>query len=455
MNNSAYGAAQPAGRIWRLAVVAALFTLGTLTDVQGQEPPVGTLAEVLVSTVEKSESLGILEEEALQAELRKSRYLMSITPDLSLQAYGRRVGNTGSGGAGEEGGEGGGPVFFPEGTYYGYSFNLTQPIYTGGRAMAAYRGAGDVENSVKIEGEITRRDLLVAAAEAYFAVLAAREVVRIGEQAVLRAEQHMELAQKRLDLGEGIVTDRLRAEVNLAEVESDLVGFRKILADARARVRRLAGRPLAEVPADVESLPQIEGSVEDLVAEAIGARLELEQDQLGIKVAEEDVREKKGRFLPALYAAGSYYGSGEEVSDQETGWQAGVILEIPIYRRGARFYHLKESRSALRQALLKSDGRVKDISLEVSRLANAMEAASVRIGTLRKQAELARENVRLAEKRFTVGLADSLETVDAQTSLLGAEVGLTTELFRFEVAKLRLTKALGRDPFPAVKGEGS
>jgi outer membrane protein TolC len=421
---------------------------------RGEELPLGTLQEVLASTIEKSETLGILEEEALQADLRKSRYLMSITPDLSLQAYGRRVGGTGSGGE-SEGEEGGGPVFFPEGTYYGYSFNLTQPLYTGGRAMAAYRGAGDVENSVQIEGEITRRDLLVAAAEAYFAVLAAREVVRIGEQAVIRAQRHLELAQKRLDLGEGVITDRLRAEVNLAEVESDLVGFRKALADARARVKRLAGRPLAAVPAKVEFLPAIEASVDDLVAEALGARLEREQDRLGIKIAEEDVREKKGRFLPALYAAGSYYGSGEEISDQEEGWQAGIVLEIPIYQRAARFYHLKESRSALRQALLKSDGRAKDITLEVNRLANAMEAASVRIVTLRKQAELARENVRLAEKRFSVGLADSLETVDAQTSLLGAEVGLTAERLQFEVAKLRLVKALGRDPFPAVKGEGS
>jgi outer membrane protein TolC len=434
------------------AAVAAALTLTALPNARGQDLTVGTLPEVLASTVERHESLAILEEEALQADLRKSRFLMSITPDLSLRAYGRRVGSTESGGEEEDGG---GPGFSPAGTYYGYSFSLTQPLYTGGRALAAYRGAGDLENSVKIEGEITRRDLLVAAAEAYFAVLAAREVVRIGEQGVVRAERHLELAQKRLDLGEGVVTDRLRAEVNLAEVESDLVGFRKALADARARVRRLAGRPLAAVPAIVDSLPEIEGSIEDLVAEALGARLELEQDRLGVRAAKEDVREKKGRFLPAIYAAGAYYGSGEEVSDQETGWEAGVVLEIPIYQRAARFYHLKESRSALRQARLRGDGRAKDITLEVSRLANAMEAASVRIGTLRKQAELARENVRLAEKRFSVGLADSLETVDAQTSLLGAEVGLTAERFLFEVAKLRLAKALGRDPFPEMKKEGS
>jgi outer membrane protein len=434
-------------------LVTAALTLAAFSDARGEELPAGTLGEVLASTLERHESLEILEEEALQADLRKSRFLMSVTPDLSLQAYGRRVGSTGSGGEGEE--EGGGPVFFPEGTYYGYSFSLTQPLYTGGRALAAYRGAGDLESSVRIQGELARRDLLVAAAESYFAVLAAREVVRIGEQAVVRAERHLELARKRLDLGEGVVTDRLRAEVNLAEVESDLVGFRKALADARDRVKRLAGRPLAAVPAPVDSLPEIEGSIEDLVAEALGARLELEQDRLEVRAANEDVREKKGRFLPALYAAGSYYGSGEEVTAQETGWQAGLVLEIPIYQRAARFYHLKESRSALRQAALKSVGRAKDISLEVSRLANAMEAASVRIGTLRKQAELASENVRLAEKRFSVGLADSLETVDAQTSLLQAEVGLTAERLLFEVAKLRLAKALGRDLFPAVKGAGS
>ncbi len=435
------------------AALAAAVILGAPVPSGGQEPA-ESLQEVLRSTLETHEAVQIAGEDLEQASLRRSRYLMSLTPDLSLQAYNQKIGGTGGGEGGAEGegggGAGSGPVFFPEGTYYGYSFSLTQPIYTGGRALAAYRGAGDQESALQIQEKIVRRDLLVASAEAYYSVLAAMETVRIGEQAVIRAERNLDLAEKRLELGEGLVTDRLRAEVNLAERQSNLITFRRALADARDGVRRLCGRPLAEKPHMVKPLPDIEGTLDDLVSEALEGRPEREQDLYGIRAAEEDVREKKGRFLPALYAAGSYYGSGEEFDEQETGWQAGVFLQFPIYERASRFYLLKESRSALRQARLRDNGREKDISLEVSRLYNALASSQARLGTLRKQVELAEENSRLAEKRFSVGLADSLETVDAQTALLEAEVGLTAERLRFEVSKLRLARALGRELLPLL-----
>lgn len=426
---------------------------GSAGAASGQDLPLLSLEEVLRSTLERHEAVAISAEAVTQAELRKKRFLMSLTPDISLQAYSRRVGGTGSaaGGEGEEEGARGGIFVLPEGSYHGYSLSLTQPLYTGGRALAAYRGAGEEEGSVRIDEKLTRRDLLVAAAEAYYAVLAAMETVRIGEQAVVSAGRHLELARKRLDLGEGLVTDRLRAEVSLAEMKSDLIRFRNALADARDRVRRLSGRPLSESPEMVKFLPEVTGAVEDLVDEALAARPEVDRDRHNVRAAEENVREKKGRFLPALFAAASYSGIGEEVGDQTTGWEAGLFLEFPIYERASRYYLLKESRSALRQARLSMDSLSKDIALEVSNLHNAVRASEGQIETLRKQAEFAAENLRLAEKRFAVGLADSLELVDTQTANLSSQVSLTGEILRFEVAKLRLYRALGREIFPDVE----
>ncbi len=234
-------------------------------------------------------------------------------------------------------------------------------------------------------------------------------------------------------------------------MKSDLIRFRNALADARDRTRRISGRPLSEDPEMVKFLPEVTGTIEDLVEEALAARPEVDRDRYNVRAAEENVREKKGRFLPSLFAAASYSGIGEEVGEQTTGWEAGLFLEFPIYERASRFYLLKESRSVLRQARLSMDNLAKDIALEVSKLHNALRASESQIGTLRKQVEFAAENLRLAEKRFAVGLADSLELVDTQTANLSSQVNLTGEILRFEVAKLRLYRALGRDIFPDVE----
>lgn len=430
-------------------VLPFLLTIALALPARGEEVPSRSLDDVLAATIETNEAMGIAGEDVLQAESQKKRYLMSLTPDISLSAYRRRVGNFADS-DGEGGGGGGGGNFLPEGTRYGYNLSLTQPLFTGGRALAAYRGAGDQENALIIQEELTRRDLLVAATEAYYGVLATMETVRISEQAVVRAKRHLELADKRLELGEGLMTDKLRAEVNLADVTGDVTRFRNFLADARVRVHRISGRPLAKSPAGVVPLEEVTGAVDDLIAEALETRLEREQDRLSIDAAAEDVKEKKGRFFPIIFFNANYYGDGEKIEEQEDGWDAGVFLEFPLYQSASRHYLLKESKSALRQAQLRKDARTKDIALEVSELYNALEASGTRVTTLRKQVELARENVRLAEKRFGVGLADSLETVDAQTALLDAEVKLTAEVLTYEVAKLRLYRALGREIFPQI-----
>lgn len=430
------------------AILTAAALLAVLTSPAGAEhrgEPLRNLADVLSDTLATHESLAIASESTEQARLRKRRFSMSLTPEVTFQTFGRRsnpVPQPGSGMPDQD-----------ATTSYGYSLNLSQALYTGGRAFAAWRGAGALESAAHLQEDLVGRDLITAAAEAYYSVLSATEAVRIGEQAVVRARRHLSLAERRLELGEGIVTDRLRAEVNLAQVESDLTGFRNSLANARDGLSRLCGCSLAKDPEPVAPLAHLDGEVEELVKEAVARRLEREQDRYGIKAAEEDVKEKKGRFLPAVALTGSYFGSGEEYTNQESGWEAAVVLSVPLYERASRYYVLRESQSALRQAELREAGRVRDISLEVSRLYNSARASKTVIGTFTKQVELAEENLRLAEKRFSVGLADSIETVDTQTALLSAQVNLTAEKLRYEIAKLRLLKAMGRDLFPDLLGE--
>ncbi len=409
-------------------------------------PPARRLEEVIRFTVETHDALRVASEELLQADIRRKRFLYSVTPDFSFQAGYRRVGGAGVGGEfTSEGGGGDGGFSLLEGGYYGYLLTLTQPLYTGGRATAAYHGAEEQQRSIQLGEQLLRRELTVSAARSFYDVLTAAETVRIGEQAVLRARRHLERAEKRLALGEAVATDRLRAEVNLARVQSDLISFRSDLASARDRVQRLCSCALIDFPSLPGPLPEIVGPVEALVAEALVSRKESEQDRFSVRIAEEEVRGKKGKFLPSLFLSGNYYSVGERIDDQTRTWQAGIFLEIPIYERASRFFGLREARSALRQARLRREGRGKDIALEVRSLFHTLQAARGRITSLKKQVEFAEENLRLAERRFEVGLADSLEVVDAQTELVRARLELASETYAYEVAKLRLSQATGRD----------
>jgi outer membrane protein len=400
-------------------------------------PPARTLEEIVRATIASEESLRIAEAEVRKAELRSRRFLLNLTPDVRLQGSYLRI-------DAEDAGADGGST---PGDTYAWAITLNQALYTGGRATAAYRGQRDQEGSLRLQAEVTRRSLSVAAAQAFYTVLGAAEAIGIGEQAVALARLQFERAARRVQLGEAVLNDQLRAEVSLRRFESELAGFRSTLAQAREAVRRLSGLELAADLVVPAPLPQITGDDESLVAEALAARREQKQARLAVAAAEESVREKKGRFLPSLALNAAWGETGEEFSDRDWSWSAGVVLDMPIYDRGSTPYALRESRVELEQERLRAEATSRDIEREVRDLLREIEAARSVTESLRLGVAAAAENLRLSGRRYEVGLADSLEVADAQNADVVARVGLVAAGYRLEALTLRLRNALGRKLF--------
>ncbi len=422
-----------------LAAAALLLAAGPGAAAAG-EAPAATLEQVVAATLATEESLRVAELESRKAGLRTRRYLLHLTPDVRLQgAYARTDA--------EETGNGG-----PEtGDSWSWALSLTQPLYTGGRATAAYRGQRDAEASQRLQAELTRRALTLAAAEAYYGALLAAEEVRIAEQAAAVALRQLGRARRRVELGEAVPSDELRAEVGLRRLEAGLAAARSALGDAREAVRRLSGLELAAAPQVPAPLPQLAESPEALVAEALAARDEREQARLAVAAAEQDVREKRGRFLPSVALRASWGESGDEPSELARAWSAGVAVELPLYDSGSTAYELRESSLGLEQSRLRAAALARDIEREVRGLCRESEAARVARESLRLAVAASAEGVRLAERRYEVGLADSLEVADAQTADVGARVSLAAAGYRLETLALRLRNALGREPLPAAE----
>lgn len=396
-----------------------------------------TLEEVVAATLATEESLRIAAGEVRKAELRTKRYLLYLTPDVRATGAWTRTGA-------EETEDGSGPK---PGESWTWALSLTQPLYTGGRATAAYRGQKDAEASVRLQAELTGRELALAAAGAWYELLAAAESVRIGEQGMVLARRQLERAARRVELGEAVLSDRLRAEVTLRRLEAELAGARSAVARAGESVRRLSGLEVAADPVVPAPLAPVVGADQALVAEALAARLEPRQLALAVAAAEENVREKQGRYLPSLALRGAYGEAGDTLWDNQWSWTAGISLEVPIYQSGSTPLEVGEAKVGLEQERLRAAAAARDIEREVRSLLREAEAARSVVESLRLGVAAAAENLRLAERRYEVGLADSLEVADAQQADLIARVGLATAGFRVEALTLRLRIALGRPLF--------
>jgi outer membrane protein TolC len=417
---------------------ALLLAVRPLPGLAADTPPARTLAEVAAATLASEESLRIAQDEVRRAELRSRRYFLFLTPDVRATGAYTHLGSQDSGnGGGQESSES-----------WAWALTLNQPLYTGGRATAAYRGQKDLEGALRLEAQLVRRALLVSAAEAYYRALAAAEAVRISKEGAALASRQLALATRRVELGDAILNDQLRAEVSLRRFEAELAAAESALAQARETVRRLSGLELAADPEIPPPVPPVEGDDATLVAEALAARLEPRRAQLAVSAAEQDVREKQGRFLPSLALNASWGEAGERLPERDWNWSAGVVLEVPIYQRGSTPYEVREAKVGLDQERLRSEAARRDIEREVRTLLREIEASRAGIASLRRGVDAAAENLRLGVRRYEVGLADSLEVADAQNADVVARVALATAGYRLELLGVQLRSALGREPLP-------
>jgi outer membrane protein len=69
-------------------------------------------------------------------------------------------------------------------------------------------------------------------------------------------------------------------------------------------------------------------------------------------------------------------------------------------------------------------------------------AASV-IDSFKRQVSFAEENYSMVFKQFTFGLSDSVDVIDADTTLVSAQRGLSRASFDYELATLELLKSAG------------
>ena len=104
--------------------------------------------------------------------------------------------------------------------------------------------------------------------------------------------------------------------------------------------------------------------------------------------------------------------------------------------------------------MLRSEAQVRQRREELSDLASRIEfelrVALLDLEAAARQVEVARETVQLAElalsqagERFSAGISDNLEVVQAQQSVAAAHEALISSLYRQNLAKLLLAKAAG------------
>lgn len=324
---------------------------------------------------------------------------------------------------------------------------ITQPLYTGGRAMATYSIA---KEGIKESTEALRaaqEDLLFNVATAYYNVLKAKKNQAIAQVEVERLERHLKASQSRFNVGEVTKTIVLRSQAELSRARADLV---RSETELRTNRDQLALQAKLQEDFEVSDPPAPSvppGTEEELIQQAYQKRPDLATTHIREAITLKGIRFARGGFFPTLSLEGIYSRLHQDPENPfffvETDKRAALTLTFPLFEGGLRLAELREARSKARQAGFQRSLLEDRIEVEVKTALRDLTAVESVLENFKDQVAFAQENFTLVEKQFAFGLATNIDLLDANSLLYEAQRQLFNTTYDRDLAVLRVQKAVG------------
>ncbi len=336
-----------------------------------------------------------------------------------------------------------------------YSGNLgvtvNQMIFNGSyfvglQAAKTYRQLAEFD---KIK---TEYDVIENVKKAYYSVLVSQEREELVQANLSRMDTLLKETKIMFETGfsEKIDVSRIQVQYNNLKTELDRArSATKISLDLlKLQMGMDVNQPigLAEDIADLE----VVFDVEPLIAEPGTRRVELDQLQTNVELAQLDLKNNKAQYLPRIdanvnYTRMGFGGSLKEIFNSEwyPGSILGVSLEIPIFDGLAKSYRIQQNRVQIKQFQNQLYDQEQRIITEESEARANLRNSLTALGVQLENRELAMEVFRTTKIKYQEGVGSNFEVVEADAALKEAETNYYSALYDALIARVDLEKALG------------
>jgi outer membrane protein len=322
---------------------------------------------------------------------------------------------------------------------------LTVPLVSA-PAWAATRRARSGERIAEASAADVRRQVAQATARAFITVVAQHRLVAASEIAREAAKAHYDFAHARLAGGVGHSIDEVRAQQDLATIEIQL----QANLVALARVREALGI-LVAAPGPIDASDDVVLAAVPSMAEAMdGARAK----RTDLRLLDTRLRSSKNAaddvwsyYMPYLAAIGTpFVQHPPTLLQPTTGWQAQLVLTLPIYDGGMRGGISRERNAALADARTNLDAGLRQAQAELRVGFEAMLRADRALDAAREASRLAHRAYDLATTAYRAGATGNLEVIDAARRARDADTATAQAEDAARQARLDLLVASGRFP---------
>jgi outer membrane protein TolC len=300
--------------------------------------------------------------------------------------------------------------------------------------------------SSQLSAEDARDMVVLTVGNAYLLVLADESQVSSVEAQVATSKVSLDQAVANHDAGTAPMLDELRARVDYQSLQQQLIVAKNSLEKDKLALARTIGLPLAQSfnLADKEPYkPFDELDVEATIRQAHANRKDLAAMVEQVKAADEQRKAATADRFPTLSFSGDYGDIGVNLSHSHGTGDATGTISAPLFAEFALRGEAQVAQSTLDTDQAKLSDQNAQVDADIRDALLDIASAQKQVEVARSSVDLANEALKEAQERYKNGVDDNLAVSQAEQSVAQADNQYVTSLYRHNVAKLSLARALG------------
>jgi outer membrane protein TolC len=315
------------------------------------------------------------------------------------------------------------------------------------RALSDLKASHESEKAAELSISNARDLVVQAVGDAYLQIIA--DAARItSTQAEIDADNAVYTnAQRRHDAGTAIGIDVLRSQVELKQRQQQLVAVANQFEKDKLSLGRLIGLPLGQdftVADPSPDVPLEAVSVKDALDKAYGHRPDFQAAKSRVMAAQFSVRAAKAQRYPTVTGNGFYGDEGLRLTSNSHGvFNVTGAVKFNVFDGGRIKADVLENNAELTNRHNELEDLRGQIDFEVRTALLDLKAAADQVDVAKSNVQLAAESLRQSRDRFTAGVTNTVEIVQAQQAVAVADENLIGAQFQYNVAKVSLARAMG------------
>ena len=301
-------------------------------------------------------------------------------------------------------------------------------------------------NAAQLSAQDARDLVVLTVGNAYLLVLADESRVTSAEAQVATSKVSLDQAVNSHQAGTAPLLDELRARVDYQTLQQQLIVAQNSLEKDRLALARTIGLPLAQKFSLVDKVPfapfdQVD--VDAAIKQAHANRKDLAATVEQSLAAEQQRKAATADRYPTVKIDVDYGLIGPNFGSSHGTVDATGAVSVPVFKEYALRGEAEQAQAQLdtQKAQLSDlnaqiDADVRDALLDIV-------SAQQQVEVTRSSVDLANEALSEAQQRYAAGVSDNLAVHQAEQSVAVANDQYVGSLYRHNLAKLSLARALG------------